>query len=149
MMLGILPPGPISNNKLLRKTKDNTFVPRTKLEKLEDYRGVNEFVWETFERVYGGGPAITRQDLDIYSEEYVISQANKQQHQKQYLKDLKLKLSGSGKLIEEENKNAGANEDEGGGDSPSKKAPAIKEIMQFNIFGGKKTFFNMFTKKKN
>jgi len=29
---------------------------------------VNEFVWEAYWRLYGGGPAIVRQSLDIYSE---------------------------------------------------------------------------------
>lgn len=32
-----------------------------------DYRGVNEFVWEAYVRVYGGGPILARKDSDIYS----------------------------------------------------------------------------------
>ncbi len=32
-----------------------------------DYRGVNEFVWEAYWRIYGGGPAIVRKVMDIYS----------------------------------------------------------------------------------
>jgi len=31
-----------------------------------DYRGVNEFVWEAYARIYGGGPIVVRDDIDIY-----------------------------------------------------------------------------------
>jgi hypothetical protein len=45
------------------------------LEVNKDYRGVNREVWEQLLQIYGGGPAIVREDLDIYSndltEEYL------------------------------------------------------------------------------
>ena len=36
-------------------------------EQGDDYRAVNEYVWEAYHRFYGGGPAIVRQTNDIYS----------------------------------------------------------------------------------
>lgn len=34
-----------------------------------DYRGVNKEVWNMLHRIYGGGPAIIREFLDIYSDD--------------------------------------------------------------------------------
>ncbi|KAG9394908.1 DUSP domain [Carpediemonas membranifera] len=58
------PPGPISNDTLLR---DN--APRPGLRKLFDYRGVHPRVWSHFHRIYGGGPVIRRSKIDIYCED--------------------------------------------------------------------------------
>jgi hypothetical protein len=33
----------------------------------DDYRAVNEYVWEAYYRFYGGGPPIVRSANDIYS----------------------------------------------------------------------------------
>jgi len=35
----------------------------------KDYRGVNKEVWMIFHRMYGGGPIIVREALDIYSKD--------------------------------------------------------------------------------
>ena len=32
-----------------------------------DYRGLNEFVWEVYHRIYGGGPVLPRRGYDIYN----------------------------------------------------------------------------------
>jgi hypothetical protein len=34
---------------------------------VQDYRGINQRVWEYFESVYGGGPVLIRAALDIYT----------------------------------------------------------------------------------
>jgi DUSP domain len=33
----------------------------------KDYKMVNEFVWNVFYTIYGGGPIIVRKEKDIYS----------------------------------------------------------------------------------
>jgi len=58
------PPGPISNDSLLQS---DGVTPLPGLEKGVAYRGVNAQVWGFFASIYGGGPAIRRQRLDIYS----------------------------------------------------------------------------------
>ena len=68
--IGILPPGPISNDELFVKLvegKEVQSVIKEGLELNKDYRGVNREVWQIFHRMYGGGPIIVRDDLDIYS----------------------------------------------------------------------------------
>jgi hypothetical protein len=35
----------------------------------KDYRGVNREVWTIFHKMYGGGPVLVREDLDIYSKD--------------------------------------------------------------------------------
>lgn len=68
--IGILPPGPISNDSLFEKesTKgDDVLRVRKGLLLNVDYRGVPKEVWQIFHRMYGGGPPIVREDLDIYS----------------------------------------------------------------------------------
>lgn len=35
----------------------------------EHYRGVNKEVWSMFYKLYGGGPIIVRESLDIYSKD--------------------------------------------------------------------------------
>ena len=68
--IGVLPPGPVSNLNLLREgenMKDPTsFKIRAGLQKLVDYRGVNEKVWNLFIMLYGGGPCIWGKTYDIY-----------------------------------------------------------------------------------
>jgi len=56
-------PGPITNSALLNP--DGT--PRPGLEKGRHYRGVNATVWAVFYKIYGGGPPISRDKLDIYA----------------------------------------------------------------------------------
>jgi hypothetical protein len=53
-----------------------------------DYRGVNKEVWSMLHRIYGGGPSIIREFLDIYSEDM----------SEEYEKDIK-----NQKHIEEQN----------------------------------------------
>eukprot|EP00347_Sterkiella_histriomuscorum_P005030 403358170 len=68
--IGVLPPGPISNDDLFIKVidgKDSSTQIREGLELNKHYRGVNKEVWQIFHRMYGGGPIIIRQELDIYS----------------------------------------------------------------------------------
>lgn len=47
-------PGPISNKRLLNF--DNTF--QTDLKPKDDYRPINQAVWEYLFKLYGGGPVI-------------------------------------------------------------------------------------------
>ena len=57
------PPGPICNSRLLRSDGR----PHPNLQRVTDYRGVNEAVWRFHHGKYGGGPAICRSKLDIYA----------------------------------------------------------------------------------
>merc|ERR1719221_909413 len=61
------PPGPITNTRLF--SKEDPRVPRSGLRLRVDYIGVNARVWWLFMHVHGGGPAICRDELDIYSAE--------------------------------------------------------------------------------
>mmetsp|Transcript_12358 Transcript_12358/g.23433 ORF Transcript_12358/g.23433 Transcript_12358/m.23433 type:complete len:491 (-) Transcript_12358:61-1533(-) len=65
--IGVLPPGPISNHKLFRDPLSPLDL-RPKLKPVAHYRGVNEKVWQTYVKLYGGGPMICRKRLDIYEE---------------------------------------------------------------------------------
>jgi hypothetical protein len=68
--IGILPPGPISNDDLYVKINDGKeYVVELKEDLVlnKHYRGVNREVWQIFHRMYGGGPIIVREDLEIYS----------------------------------------------------------------------------------
>lgn len=83
--IGILPPGPISNDCLFERipssqADNNVFSKgmiggqtplriKKGLQLNRDYRGVNREVWQIFHRMYGGGPIIVREDLDIYSKD--------------------------------------------------------------------------------
>ena len=67
--VGILPPGPISNHDLIVKNRDKEASIKPNLKLNEDYRGVNKEVWDIFHKMYGGGPQIVRESLDIYSNE--------------------------------------------------------------------------------
>ena len=64
--IGVLPPGPINNEDLFERVGDELRV-RQGLAINKEYRGVNKEVWQIFYRMYGGGPVIVREDLDIYS----------------------------------------------------------------------------------
>ena len=44
-LIGVLPPGPISNLDLFTKSKDGEFNIKQDLEINEHYRGVNKEVW--------------------------------------------------------------------------------------------------------
>lgn len=58
-------PGKITNERLFEpKTPEKL---RDNLKVRVDYIGVNARVWWLFMHVHGGGPAIVREDLDIYS----------------------------------------------------------------------------------
>jgi len=61
---GGLSPGTITNSNLLRA--DGTI--KAELVKVKDYRGLNAAEWHAFYDWYGGGPAIRREQMDIYSE---------------------------------------------------------------------------------
>ena len=64
--LGILPPGPITNNLLYIDPECS--ILRQKLRAAIDYRGLNHKVWEAYLNMYGGGPTIARRKLNIYEE---------------------------------------------------------------------------------
>ena len=82
---GALPPGPIDNTILLKPltvTVENPLrtggtpsstpaydarKPLSNLKPIKHYRGLNEAVWRELLGVYGGGPEIKRDSLDIYS----------------------------------------------------------------------------------
>lgn len=63
-----LPPGPICNDLLLIPGGGNVAEqePRPNLVRGTHYRGVNKRVWDYFVRIYGGGPAIIRKNINIY-----------------------------------------------------------------------------------
>mmetsp|Transcript_52980 Transcript_52980/g.95656 ORF Transcript_52980/g.95656 Transcript_52980/m.95656 type:complete len:157 (+) Transcript_52980:44-514(+) len=59
-------PGPINNERLFEKDQ---LVLRKNLRLKLDYIGVNARVWWLFMHIHGGGPAIVREELEIYSQE--------------------------------------------------------------------------------
>lgn len=63
--VGVLPPGPVDNSALFRKPN----LLRQGLQLNKDYWGVNLHVWLALTKIYGGGPPIVREALDIYSED--------------------------------------------------------------------------------
>lgn len=81
--IGILPPGPISNDDLFipplqDSPKDKPLQLRPYLQMQVHYRAVNKNVWQIFHRMYGGGPLIIRRDLDIYSRDAAKELSNKE-----------------------------------------------------------------------
>jgi hypothetical protein len=60
-------PGALTNERLF--DKDNPSRAKSNLRLRIDYIGVNARVWWLFMHVHGGGPAICREELDIYSAE--------------------------------------------------------------------------------
>lgn len=84
--IGILPPGPISNNCLFvnegqgeifqsmisdtkspATTRINKNTIKHNLVNEKDYKTVKKEVWDKFSKIYGGGPAIVREKPYIYS----------------------------------------------------------------------------------
>ncbi|CAG9332517.1 unnamed protein product [Blepharisma stoltei] len=65
--IGVLPPGPITNNKLFTNP-ENPVEIKSKLKPVAHYRGVNENVWNLYLKIYGGGPEIVRRKLNIYED---------------------------------------------------------------------------------
>ncbi|CAE7349073.1 usp33 [Symbiodinium natans] len=63
-------PGPITNEPLF--DKDDPQKLRKNLRLKLDYIGVNARVWWLFMHVHGGGPAIVRDELEIYSKELSV-----------------------------------------------------------------------------
>mmetsp|Transcript_134061 Transcript_134061/g.245908 ORF Transcript_134061/g.245908 Transcript_134061/m.245908 type:complete len:543 (-) Transcript_134061:34-1662(-) len=55
-------PGPIDNSRLLERSGGQRH-----LQPVDDYRGVNAEVWTFWQSRYGGGPAVRRRHLDLYS----------------------------------------------------------------------------------
>ena len=48
---------------------DPELVIKPGLQLNKDYRGVNFEVWNLLQKIYGGGPLIVREELDIYSKD--------------------------------------------------------------------------------
>ena len=63
--VGILDPGPITNNLLLDENK----IPKENMQRSKHYRGVNKEVWQQLYNTYGGGPVLRRTEVNIYAEE--------------------------------------------------------------------------------
>ena len=53
----------------MNQTEVNELKIRKNLELNKDYRGVNMEVWTQLHKIYGGGPLIVREELDIYSKD--------------------------------------------------------------------------------
>lgn len=60
---GLLP-GPIRNDRLV----DSRGFPQQGLLRVVNYRGVNAAIWSFLQHRYGGGPALPRRHVDLYSE---------------------------------------------------------------------------------
>ena len=60
--VGVLPPSFINNHALLKEHGE----PKAKLKPVVHYRGVNKKVWEAYIHIYGGGPPIIRNKINIY-----------------------------------------------------------------------------------
>jgi hypothetical protein len=58
-------PGPVDNSVLL----DRDQRPLRNLFRGNDYRGVNQKIWEHWVKIYGGGPEIPRKSVDIYEDD--------------------------------------------------------------------------------
>ena len=70
--IGILPPGPICNDDFFVKVNQGDVpVLKQDLELNKHYRGVNYQVWSLLQKIYGGGPVVVREELDIYSEDII------------------------------------------------------------------------------
>ena len=62
---GTLPPGPIDNARLLGKGAK----PLPNQRPVVHYRGVDGRVWSFLHAIYGGGPGLRRQGINLYGEE--------------------------------------------------------------------------------
>eukprot|EP00658_Telonema_sp_P-2_P049103 TRINITY_DN37337_c0_g1_i1.p1 TRINITY_DN37337_c0_g1~~TRINITY_DN37337_c0_g1_i1.p1 ORF type:complete len:224 (-),score=34.44 TRINITY_DN37337_c0_g1_i1:303-974(-) len=58
------PPGPISNHRLICS---KTSQPVKGLKVKSHYRGLSQAAWRVLMKAYGGGPAIVRPNLNLYS----------------------------------------------------------------------------------
>jgi hypothetical protein len=58
---GILPPGPIDNARLLGKGG----APLSHLRPADHFRGVNYDVWTFLHDIYGGGPVLARDRIEL------------------------------------------------------------------------------------
>jgi hypothetical protein len=61
---GYNPPPPVFNQALC--TENSNQIKSGQI-KGTDYLMVNQYVWRTFEELYGGGPKVIRKDKDLYS----------------------------------------------------------------------------------
>ena len=62
-------PGAVNNLDLLETHDENDFSKqkaKVGIRLVFDYGGVNRAVWDYYIKLYGGGPAIVRGDLDIH-----------------------------------------------------------------------------------
>lgn len=59
------PPGPISNFELLAPGSSSRIRPDLVLD--QDYCVISPGVWGVLHDIYGGGPVLLREDVDIYS----------------------------------------------------------------------------------
>ena len=101
--LGFLPPGPISNECLFIKVSSdqspalpNNIEVKQGLQLNKDYRGVNRDVWQLFHRIYGGGPLVVREELDIYSTD-ISKIVSDSQNQNKSRKDAKSNIFATAK----------------------------------------------------
>jgi hypothetical protein len=67
-----LPPLEVNNDPLLvtksaKVEAGSPLEPKAGLKQVRHYRGVNGDVWRYFMRIYGGGPALVREELNIYA----------------------------------------------------------------------------------
>lgn len=87
-------PGPIRNDVL---ADAHSGQPRPNLELVSHYRGVNAVIWKYWVQRYGGGPAIRRVVLDLYSTPVVEPQPGEPDGQ-QILEDRAYDVSESDQL---------------------------------------------------
>lgn len=67
---GSKPPGPLDNSRLVDVHTLRVKSPpdgKDRWEPVDDYRGVNEEVWNFWVARYGGGPVVRRRELDLYA----------------------------------------------------------------------------------
>lgn len=69
---GTAPPGRVDNSRLVDARTGRIKPPpgsRGKWLPGQDYRAVNQTVWDYFLARYGGGPALRRRSIDLYAED--------------------------------------------------------------------------------
>lgn len=120
-------PGPIDNSRLL----DRSGGPRH-LQPVDDYRGVNAEVWTFWQSRYGGGPAVRRRHLDLYSspvedDEGMSSESSSPVNARRNGSDLLLPGSASGRAEPSARPGSGGNQnrsrDRGGAAGANRDAP--------------------------
>ena len=65
--IGVLPPGPISNDDLIEGEDSIPSELRINIH----YKAVSARVWFILHQAYQGGPVLCRESIDIYSKELV------------------------------------------------------------------------------